>query len=512
MFLLGCARKLSVPLQKLVRGWLARSRLKALITKHRIESHYAIFVQKQFRGNYVRTRDKLVWPAVLALRTARLHAKRSAAAVTLQCLIRRVLAASRRRMLFTDLTMRIRLSIRVQSIARRMFGRKRKLKLQMWAELQFYYRTKMITRIQCFYRQCLARKALRQQMSLTLSRLVIQHHAARTLQSFFRGMTGRRIARRERLMLKQRHAAATNIQRIFRGSQILHWRQLKWNALSCHIQLRAHMELDKAMRMRKALTKASLGNETDKCPEYEIASLESNADHIEILTHAFGESYVGLKCKIYWPDGMYRGGWISDYDKRIRLWQLAYKDDDVEWLNLVRDQDRVLINNGHSWIPFSHFRTRQLAAYLMQRDALQLSRKDKLNSSPLNDEQRDSADSFAPIRPVNGQCLDGAAAGCSQPDDINASREKVYSDLWLSSYVARGLLDEFYKSKSKESIEKLRNAHTVKALAVSIGAMKQLLGSEDICVHVNLLHFSQLLKEVESVLESARTIESWQKL
>ena len=120
---IGCARKLSLTLQPQVRGWLARRKLREIIAQYRNESQYAIFVQKIYRGNYVRSRDNLVMPAVIALRAKRLHEKRSAAAIKIQCLFRQTLAMMWRGYLQNDLNTQINSSLVIQKCTRRMLAR-----------------------------------------------------------------------------------------------------------------------------------------------------------------------------------------------------------------------------------------------------------------------------------------------------------------------------------------------------------------------------------------------------
>ena len=64
----------------------------------------------------------------------------------------------------------------------------------------------------------------------------------------------------------------------------------------------------------------------------------------------------------------------------------------------------------------------------------------------------------------------------------------------MSAYVARGLLDQVYAERTIESLDKLRNSHVVKALAISIGSLKR--RNSD----VDLIHFTRLLNEVENAL------------
>eukprot|EP00956_Cyclotella_meneghiniana_P006925 scaffold9351_cov40-Cyclotella_meneghiniana.AAC.1 len=77
---------------------------------------------------------------------------------------------------------------------------------------------------------------------------------------------------------------------------------------------------------------------------------------------------------------------------------------------------------------------------------------------------------------------------------LEDQENKGQCDLWMSAYVARGLLDQVYAERTIESLDKLRNSHVVKALAISIGSLKR--RNSD----VDLIHFTRLLNEVENAL------------
>jgi hypothetical protein len=154
-----------------------------------------------------------------------------------------------------------------------------------------------------------------------------------------------------------------------------------------------------------------------------------------------------------------------------------------------------MINNGVDFVPFSHFKTRELEAYLSRRDVLQTSQK-----------RERSETSYLPTTLTHTERHDESVSIESSPKDAHyidensafIERETAAGqcDLFMAAYVARGLLDQHYKSKTKESLEKIRHSHIVKALAVSIGLMKKKNSNS------NLEHYSGLLNELQDVLDS----------
>jgi hypothetical protein len=447
-----------------------------------------------YRANYVRSRDKMVMPAILALRAKRLYEKQFAAALVIQCFFRRSLAESVRRFLWTHLKMRINSSILIQTYTRRMLAQNKRKRYRLFDEMYLFYCIKMSLKIQCFTRQFLARKELKNRLAIALSDRVAEHCAARVIQSHYRGLLGWKDVKAMRLI---RTNAAIHIQKIFRGHMVNHWRDIKWKMLASHIKQRAILECEE-VRQRHVMSAPQVVAQTSNVEEEVIATCDGDnlSSSIELLTHAFGETYIGFRCLIYWePDGLYRSCLISRYDERIRLWKIAYDQDYPEWLDLVKEQDRVMINNGVDFVPFSHFKTRELEAYLSRRDVLQTSQK-----------RERSETSYLPTTLTHTERHDESVSIESSPKDAHyidensafIERETAAGqcDLFMAAYVARGLLDQHYKSKTKESLEKIRHSHIVKALAVSIGLMKKKNSNS------NLEHYSGLLNELQDVLDS----------
>lgn len=498
---IGCARKLSLTLQPQVRGWLARRKLREIIAQYRIESQYAIFVQKIYRGNYVRSHDNIVMPAVLFLRAKRLHENRSAAAIKIQCLFRQTLAMILRCYLQNDLNTRINSSVIIQKYTRRMLARIRRFRYELFAEMLCSYTIKMSLRIQCFVRQYFARKELRCCLFLALSRQITQHNAARIIQSRVRGCISRCHTND---IYSMRNEATINIQKVWRGCLVKHWRDIRWCNVKEDIRQRAAWEIEDARR-RHNISSSSGGAQTfSQGYGISIANNDDNHSNVndisnsssdELLIYAFGESYIGLRCLIYWDDGLYRSSTINGYDERMRLWQIDYDEDDSEYLDLVRDKSRVMVNNGHDFVPFTHYRTPQLEAYLIQRNAHRSSMMQRdTDQSNLSQPKHGQEQNSKPSTPKFSNDSHYSVKSNNMYSELD-QENKGQCDLWMSAYVARGLLDQVYAERTIESLDKLRNSHVVKALATSIGSMTKRNNN------VDLIHFTQLLNEVENALK-----------
>lgn len=424
-------------------------------------THIATIIQTRYKGTFVRTHDKLVMPAILALRAARLFEKRTNAATSIQCFWRQAMSISRLKWLRRDFISRRYSSRLIQNVRRSMIARKRMLARRMSAELYSYYCKKMATRIQCALRQYLARKELDKCLELAYETYLMEHKSARKIQSHHRGGLARQRVQNKRL---EWNNATVEIQRIFRGTCVQRWQKLKMDAISKHVHEKADSELN-AARIRRGHTSSStesklINDESDGPP------LGTPGDE-DLLKYVFGRSFVKLRCLIYWPDiGRYKSGSIADYDDRMRLWKIDYDGDDNEWLDLPREHQRLMImgEKGTDWIPFNYHCPLTMVQYLEKRKTLE---------------------------PSN-----------SSSTAIQESKEQVISDIWYCSYVSRGLLDECYHTQSHESLHKLRSAHLVKALTLSIAKVKYIqrgtnneeLGSNE------MDKFECLLSEVEDFL------------
>ncbi|KAL7553503.1 hypothetical protein ACHAWF_016778 [Thalassiosira exigua] len=421
----------SVRIQKWIRGWLDRRRTERLASRRLVSIRHATTIQTRYRGKFVRSNDKLVMPAILAVRAARLARKRRDAGTTIQCFWRNVLALKRLKFLREDLLLRTRSSALLQRTLRGASGRRRARRFRMFAELDRSHRRKMAIRMQCSMRQYLARRRLDYCLDLASRRHLARHEGARKIQSRCRGARARRAVERKRLAW---NAAAVEVQRMFRGCVVPSWQEMKREAVTAYIRSQAELEHAKSLETRATYAQSSEATETDEAP------LPGTPGDKDLLKYVFGRAFVELRCLVYWPDlGLYKLGSISDYDDRMWLWKIDYDRDDGEWLDLVRHRDRILVSDeggGADWIPYEYCRPLALTRYLERRKAIEPS-----NST------------WAPPR---------------------AGPDKVSSEMWYCAYLTRGLLDECYRAQSHEALHNLRSAHLVKTMTVTLALVNYL--------------------------------------
>lgn len=301
LVLVGNIRKVatcSISIQKMARGWLVRRKAKAEFLLSRILHDKAILIQKRYRGKFVRSYDMLVLPAILALRVARLHKKRTTSVIILQCCWRNVKAKSRLKHLRRNFMRRRYFSILIQSIGRSMLARIRLRRFKLYRELHCFYRCKMAIRVQCFFRQWSARRELDRCLQLAGEKYLMQHQSAVQIQSVYRGWLGFCEAQSKKLAWNK---AAVVIERIFRGKRVPKWQQLKMNAVLLHVLERANLEHAKSLIIRNGYTQSSI----DESAVDESSFPRDGA----LIKYVFGHSFTTLRCLIYWPDdGLYKSG------------------------------------------------------------------------------------------------------------------------------------------------------------------------------------------------------------
>lgn len=367
------------------------------------------------------------------------------------------MAISRLDFLRRDFITRLRSTMILQRVCRGMFGRKRSRRFYMFQELTFYYREKMAIRIQCFQRQYFARRKLDERLQKASERYLLEYRSAIIIQKIYRASSTRHHFRSKRHLWTK---AAVEIQRIFRGRRVPRWQEIKMDAITRYVRARSELEHENSLRVRQGYTQSTEMKETSD-DELEEPSIGSPGDET-LIKHAFGHCYVGRPVRVFWPDtGLYKQGRVGGYDDRVRLWQIQdYDEDDNEWLDLVREQDRVVILEK-DWIPFCYCRPTELTQYLEKRRV---------------------------VEPSNSTWT---------PQE---SREQITSELFYCGYVARGILDECYCTQSYGSFIKLREAHLVQKLTVSIAKFKYLHRGID--YNKDLEQFERLLQEVEAFMHT----------
>lgn len=339
-----------------------------------------------------------------------------------------------------------------------MLSRRRTRRLRMFSQIDRYHRNKMLIKIQCALRQHFARRELDSCIELAAYKHMQAHMSAKQIQSHFRGDLARQQVDRKRLDFFN---AATNIQRIFRGHIVQRWQYMKVDATKEYVLKKAEFELN-AAKLRSGCT--SCEDETEACPCIdkldESSAYDTPGDKALLMRYLFGSNFVRIEVKVYWSEsGLFKAGFVGDYNDRMRLWRIDYDKDDNEWLDLAREQDRVMVvNNNGDWIPFNYYRPRQMINYLEKRRKVEPSHS-----------------TWTP------------------PE----SNEQISSEIWYLVYVCRGALDECYYTQSHESLEKLRREHLVKSLTVSIAKVRY----NGVFGFNEMYQFENILKELEEFLQ-----------
>ena len=448
----------SVRIQKTVRCWLAKRRMTRLILRH---TQYATIIQMRYRGKFVRSRDELVMPAILAFRARKLFEKRTNAATVIQCCSRNFLAMLRLNFLRKDFMLRLRSSILLQRIGRGMLGRRRSNRFRLFAELDECYMHKMAVKMQCFQRQWFARRRLDESLMRAAEKYLLEHNSAKLIQTFYRGSSA---MQRYKRILKEATDAAIQMQSIVRGRRVPRWQVTKMDIVRRNVHNASATEHKTSLRVRQEYTHASEEVELNNTDVLDEPQKGIPGDE-ELLKYVFGRSFINLTCLIYWQDiGLYKSGAISKYDDRMQLWCIDYgEEDDNEWIDLVKDQDRVLVKEaGSAWIPFSYCRPIAMTQYCEKRKT---------------------------IEPSNSTWT---------PQE---SREELSSEIFFCSYVSRGLLDECYQTQSYESFIKLRDSHLVKTMATSIAKVKYMYCGTNNGAN-EMEQFERLLRELEGYINA----------
>ncbi|KAH8043356.1 hypothetical protein JL722_15257 [Aureococcus anophagefferens] len=224
----------------------------------------------------------------------------------------------------------------------------------------------------------------------------LMEHAARRIVSFFRMVFGKSLA--DRLRAELARLRATEIERVWRGSRIMHWKHLRMNRVAGAARpprlraIRSAGVEERYAAWMRALTK-------DSCSDSDGGFGDLDHAWVERITHGestwyntkSGESadddprndpvineLLGCSVRVYWPmmDEWYEGT-LAKYHRRKKRFRVEYHDGDHEWLNLDANMERLqLFDANGDWAEMQYARRPALDARLARRqDRLDLKRK-----------------------------------------------------------------------------------------------------------------------------------------
>jgi hypothetical protein len=289
--------------------------------------------------------------------TYRMRHDRHEAAIVLQCLVRCALAKIER------------------------------MKLQLIQDRLGDIKYRSASRIQAFYRASKGKyssKLSRQEMIMVQRK---RFTACTKLQRFVRGHNGRKAAQQLRIYNTLKECAAREIQRVFRGRRVMHWRDMRMNVIASFVLDRQYLErLDRleAARMRYQqylvdIRRDSASESEDEDPESEVTWVELWDDKLNVkywLHNNTGEktfdeppddeaeikSLLHKRVKILWvaQDAWFEG-YTSVYHRRKGRFRIDYDDGDHEWLDIGKNEDRVqIMANDGSWVMLNMHRSDEL--------------------------------------------------------------------------------------------------------------------------------------------------------
>jgi len=378
-------------------------------------------LQAKARGHHVRIHDKLVAPALVVLHEEWEQARKNGAATKLQAAVRRMLAKFRVRGWREVVVQRlcdVDISILVLQRTVRAYNARCELaRLLHYAEITRKLRDRAAIRMQTLYRiaegkygglmrgEEMARmkrirnrgeakrgakdgwsKGRLEQRTIILTDLLLATllaplfasliAACLHVQRVFRGFLGREAKRATMYEHETDMKSALLIQRVFRSTRILHWKDIKMNKVAAFVYKRQQLELQERQRCADIRNLQRLeGAQKDSASEEEThvdvndlwqemwddtlqkpywhnPSLQTNT-YERPLVYAFERSLIGLKVRIYWPmNDEYFTGKVTKYNKTKKRWRVNYKDGDHEWLDFEIEHERVQVFSDGSWKMF----------------------------------------------------------------------------------------------------------------------------------------------------------------
>mmetsp|Transcript_21048 Transcript_21048/g.35302 ORF Transcript_21048/g.35302 Transcript_21048/m.35302 type:complete len:1089 (-) Transcript_21048:242-3508(-) len=389
-------------IQRVFRGYKGRERayIKHLAREaFRANAPYAILCQKHARGYLSRLKSTHVSKAIREMYIVRRVEALNAVAVRLQAQGRRFLATHyvnswrelcRRRELNREHAMMV-----MQKLARRFVSIMRVTRLRLMKANYMLARRNAGLKIKEFCIDWLRRyKASLEGEALKMF-FREKWTAATHLQAFYRGFRAREQVRRIKIDQAVNSYAARELQRMWRGSRVLGWKDMRLNVIAAFVLDRHYVERRasiEATRMRykqyvqenQRDSASEPDDEEDEAEQWfkqfdstrrmpfwqNLATNEVTYDEpADNLAHE--KNLVGQRVKIFWVvQNVWYEGTITDYHKRKRRHRVAYDDGDHEWLNLQSECDRVqiMLDDG-LWTMYAMYQSEAMLNEWRKKDA-----------------------------------------------------------------------------------------------------------------------------------------------
>jgi hypothetical protein len=341
---------------------------------------YCLLFQRIFRGQNCRRKNKFITDMMRDMYAQRQREAKIAMMVRFQS-VGRLYLAQKKTLAWKEMVMRRRqdewsAALVMQGLVRRALCKGQVDKMMMQHQKIEDLKNRSASRIQAFYRASKGKhssKLSRQEMIMMKRR---RKAATELLLRAIRGYYGRKEAQRRRIRRTFVHCAAREIQRIYRGRRVIHWRDMRLNIIASFVLDRQYIErMDRMsfarMRYQSFLVDVRRDSASDSDDEEEGADSKwtmgwdkklganfwLNIETAEKVfeepedTTAMQKSLMGARVKILWvAQQEWFEGSPSRYHTRKKKYRVEYDDGDHEWINLERERDRVQVQNEDgSW-------------------------------------------------------------------------------------------------------------------------------------------------------------------
>jgi hypothetical protein len=377
-------------IQRVYRGGMGR--LRALSQKNDMKYFWAsapraLLIQRCFRGHKVRRRRFDVATALRHMYVQRKYEAEVALAVRFQAGGRKYLTRQRINAMF-ELTMRRGLDeynamVTLQCFSRQYLARMRVLKIMIAKARYHEVRNAAATRLQHFWKASMGQFKAKQSRAEHKMAAKKRLKACCFVQRFYRGHLGRQRVRRRLIRNAAKFWAATQVQRIWRGSRIMYWRDMRMNTIAAYVLDRQYLERRERIASSRLRYKNFLiDNRKDSASDHDQEDHDKPHDDWEERwdavsrrkywfskalnqatydepkdEHAHQENMLYHRVRVYWiVQQIWYEGTVTRYNRRKHRHKIEYDDGDTEWINFDEERDRVQVQQSDgSWVMYIIF-------------------------------------------------------------------------------------------------------------------------------------------------------------
>lgn len=341
----------------------------------------AVTIQRMIRGYIIRIHSSSIYQRISLLYKKRRIESRHAMVILIQRQVRRYMVY-RRLAAYTEFIQRGRLNrhhaaVTIQQAIRVYIAKTKTNQLRIKRQELEYVRDVAAKRLTKYFQDLTVRIQAAKAKEARRLRKLLEQKSALILQCSYRGYLSRELLNKLRIEQATRWFAATLIQKVFRGSQVLFWRDIRLNAIAAfvldrHVQERNLRMVNCSERYNRFIIEhrhdsASEDGEEDELIEtsdwieayhqqsgkqYWFHSITKEKTSIEPgSSRAIDLAYVGLRVKVLWvAQSTWYEGRITRFNSRKRKYRIEYDDGDHEWMNIDKEADRILIWYQDAWI------------------------------------------------------------------------------------------------------------------------------------------------------------------